>query len=536
MKIIDPIISCQEALKVESGILKQSAYAEYAAMARAGIGTAETFLREFKNHLPARPKILGLIGKGHNGGDALWVIRRLLVEYPDAKITLCLPEKTSLKPNTFKALGDLSKTARDNPFDTVSDYSLNDISSKRFDIVVEGLAGMSFVPPARPSLAMQIEAANKISARFKISIDLPAGASDKPPQNPIFKADVTYPAGIAKDVVFKSFNREYCGRIRYVDIGFFDDNGGEEFVREYFASLRDFIVRPDALDFLNELRPAVSDKRSYGHLFVIAGSRSFPGAALLNVRAALRAGVGLVSAFVPESVAAQFAAVEPSAIWVQCPEDEHGSIALESFGLIREKIKAATAVMAGSGLTQNPETRALVADVLKLRPEIPALLDADAICKELAEVLAARAGSALLTPHEGEILRVAPDASDAELLAACKKYGCAIALKSSATRISEGGRIARSTRGSPVLSRAGSGDIFAGICGALLANPKVKEFFSNAEYMPDGKNSAAFGCAACGSQWLGLAAECAYAKLGETSVATSDIITFLPDALRAGVI
>ena len=122
-------------------------------------------------------------------------------------------------------------------------------------------------------------------------------------------------------------------------------------------------------------------------------------------------------------------------------------------------------VLVGPGLGRGAPAREALAAVLDAC--LPAVLDADALHLLDWDALEGVAGNrVLLTPHEGEILRIAPDASDAELTAACKKYGCAIALKSSITRISEGERIARSTRGSPVLSRAGSGDIFAGICGA----------------------------------------------------------------------
>ena len=113
---------------------------------------------------------------------------------------------------------------------------------------------------------------------------------------------------------------EYAGRIRLVDIGFFEDRD--------WPSQR-FIISESISGPLKELRPSISDKRSYGHAFVLAGSRQYPGAALMNVKAALRSGAGLVTAFVPETFAPQFAAAEPSAIWVGCPEDENGAIALE---------------------------------------------------------------------------------------------------------------------------------------------------------------------------------------------------------------
>ena len=188
--------------------------------------------------------------------------------------------------------------------------------------------------------------------------------------------------------------------------------------------------------------------------------------------------------------------------------------------MMRAKLSSATALLCGSGLSDSPETLALLCEILKSASDLPAVLDADAIRKQTAEVLPARNAPALLTPHEGEILRIARDASDESLLDACKKYSCAVALKSSATRISDGSKIVYQTRGSPALARAGSGDILAGLAGSLIANKS------------HGFENAALEAGICASAWLGLAAENAAAKLGETALATSDIIKYLPAALR----
>ena len=278
------------------------------------------------------------------------------------------------------------------------------------------------------------------------------------------------------------FNRPFAGRIRFVDIGFFEA-GVPDSARA--------VVLPSISEPLKALRPALSDKRSYGHAFVLAGSRRYPGAALMNVKAALRGGAGLVTAFVPETFAAQFAAAEPSAIWVGCPED-------------------------GSGMTGSAEAAALVAQILKDFPSLPAILDADAISESSASLLRSRPSPSLLTPHEGEFLRIAPDASDESLIEASEKFGCAILLKSSATRACERGRITYSVRGGPALSRAGSGDLLAGLCCSLAASKKFESVSL---------------AALCASDWLGRASELAARDLTETAMATSDIAAYLPKAL-----
>ena len=98
------------------------------------------------------------------------------------------------------------------------------------------------------------------------------------------------------------------------------------------------------------LRPPQSDKRSQGHLLVLGGSRSYPGAVLMTVLAALRSGAGLVTAFVPESLAPAFAARAPEAMWVGWPETPDGGLALEGRHLLRTRDWRANALVIGPGL------------------------------------------------------------------------------------------------------------------------------------------------------------------------------------------
>lgn len=503
-KISHPILSCADAKRLEAALLGDSEPASFDAMQKAGNGVAREFLREFGSRLPDSPKLIAFVGSGHNGGDALIALSAIAEKFASPKITIACGDTAKMKPNTKRALDALAKKFPELEICAEID------TSRSFDLAIDGILGMSFTPPLRESAAEKIRAANAVRADVKISIDIPSGAADTP-QECVFRADATYATGIAKDVLFKPHNRECAGRIRYVDIGFFD-------APTQFDGSAIRIARPDILRFATALRPAISDKRTFGHLFIVAGSRKYPGAAMLATRAALRAGAGLVSSFVPESLAPSFAAAEPSAIWVGCPEDESGAIALDALGLVRDRIGAASGLLAGCGLSDSPETQALVGEILRLNPALPAVIDADAIRMPVAKILPSRNAPALLTPHEGEILRLAPDASDASLLDTCKKYKCAIALKSAATRISDGNAIIIQTRGCPALARAGSGDILAGISGALLANKSLK--------------SDAISAGAQASMWLGLAAETAAAELGETALATSDLPQYLHRAVE----
>ena len=510
MKHIHPILSCKKAQSYEAEFFTDLEELSYLTMKDVGKAIARMLWQEFHKTIGKEPRILVLAGSGHNGGDAILATKYLRSYLKNPYITLVCPVEYCLKENTNRAYLKLKKSGMISEF--FPEQIDEAIKYKSFDLIIDGLMGMSYTPPLRESTATLIEKVNSLSAKLRVAIDIPSGASTTP-NAIVFKADITYATGICKDVLFEDFNRDFVGRVRYVDIGFFD-------LENDFSEETNFIVSPKIFDSLTRLRPAICDKRTFGHLFIIAGSRTYPGAVLLAVKSALRSGVGLVSAFVPETLAPMFASAEPSAIWTGCPEDENGAIALESLGIIRARLNSATAILAGSGMTQSAETRVLLAEILKLAPDIPVVLDADAITQDLAKIISTRNAPSLLTPHEGEILRLAQNASDDSLIEACKKYNCTIALKSSATRVCDGKIIVRQTRGCPALARAGSGDILAGLCGGLMANKSLQ--FEN----------RALQCGAIASQWLGIASELIASERGEVALATSDIINYLHCAFQ----
>lgn len=90
---------------------------------------------------------------------------------------------------------------------------------------------------------------------------------------------------------------------------------------------------------------------------------------------------------------------------------------------MRPLLPRASAFLAGSGMTGSAEAAALVAQILKDFPDLPAILDADAISESSASLLRSRPSPSLLTPHEGEFLRIAPDASDESLMEASENSG-----------------------------------------------------------------------------------------------------------------
>jgi NAD(P)H-hydrate epimerase len=334
---------------------------------------------------------------------------------------------------------------------------------------------------------------NVLPIRLRAAIDLPSGLGD----SSAFRADFTYATGIVKAPVLALPN---AGRVRYLDLGFFQSPPPA--VRHLLGAKLNRVLASATLDSLRALRPSQSDKRTYGHLFVIGGSRHYPGAVLMSVLAALRSGAGLVTAFVPESLASAFAARLPEAMWVGWPETPEGGLALEGTHLLREKITRATALLIGPGLGREPETLALAKDIVG-QSAVPLVIDADAL---QSQIVAAGKAPRVLTPHAGEYARIEHALPEAAVTVR----------KGPVTQVNSGGVVYHSFYGGPVLARGGSGDLLAGLIGGLLAQT----------------SSDLLGAAARGVVWHGLAADELARTHGQIAVTTTQLLEFLPRALR----
>jgi ADP-dependent NAD(P)H-hydrate dehydratase / NAD(P)H-hydrate epimerase len=490
-----PILSCEEARLLEQRRFAGDEVREWPAMEAAGRAIATAVLRDFAEigGFPPGARLLVLAGKGHNGGDALLAAQVIMEKFPTAyaDVLLVFGER-ALRPLALRAYRQLVHAAPGR----VATVGQGADLAPGYDLSLDGIFGFQFHPPVDAKSAALITQVNALPVRLRAAVDLPSGLG----ANAVVRADFTYATGSVKTPVVDSTNASAVGRLRYLDLGFFDGDPME-------ARLR--VLTPSVLDALRGLRAPESDKRTYGHLCVLGGSRSYPGAVLMTVLAALRSGAGLVTAFVPESLAPAFAARAPEAMWVGWPETPGGSLALEGRHLLQAKLKQATALVIGPGLGREPETLALVLDLVKSSP-VPLLLDADALQPDLV-----RAGTAprVLTPHLGEFRRIL--AGD-DFHEAPATKNAVVVLKGRLTGITQGRSGYYSTFGGPVLARGGSGDLLAGLVGGLLAQTPADPLLA----------------AARGAVWHGLAADALARAHGQVSVQTTQLLDFLPAVLR----
>jgi NAD(P)H-hydrate epimerase len=516
---MNPILTCAEAKAWEQSLLGDEVEKSYAAMQRAGAGVGVAILRDFVQWrpLPRDPKVLVLAGPGHNGGDALLAAQEILRARPRGQATVIFLEPVEkLKPLAKRAWEELAKHSGVEA-QAADSLSIEKYAGQwnRWDITLDGLYGMGFRPPLPDNAQKLITVLNQISGAlgFRAAVDVPSGVGEKP-ANLAFMADFTYATGIAKTPLFEAANAKWVGRIRYIDLGFFDQRGqGDKILTR---QTQDFILLPAALNWLGRLRDSASDKRTYGKVLIVSGSRAYPGAQMLNVLGALRAGAGLVTALTPAAHAAAFAAERPEAMWRACAEETDGSQGAATLAEARILWKDATAVLAGSGLGKGEKTQQMLLALVRECPS-PLVLDADALTPEVLAAVTQRPmdfGSVILTPHAGEYERLG--GKGVELREFCAKHKVVVVCKGPVTRIANAKGVWCSTFGGPVLARGGSGDILAGIIAALLAQDL----------------GSATNAANCGVVWHGLAADALARERGETAVFTAELANFMPAALR----
>lgn len=258
-------------------------------------------------------------------------------------------------------------------------------------------------------------------------------------------------------------------------------------------------------------RSANTHKGDYGRLFILAGSRGYTGAAALCARAAVRGGAGLVTLAVPEDIYPIAAVKCDEAMVRPLPEDD---------GAVLEQAQGCDAALIGPGLGQGERAERLVLELLRTL-DCPVILDADGlnIISRHIDVLDARPGATVLTPHEGEFARLSGcplPVRDRVGMARrfAQVHHCALVLKGHRTVTAfPDGTCAVNPTGNPGMAKGGSGDVLAGLMAALAAQ--------------------GIGSAVPAAVWLhGRAGDLAAEDKGEYGMTPSDVIEQIPYAIK----
>lgn len=271
-------------------------------------------------------------------------------------------------------------------------------------------------------------------------------------------------------------------------------------------------------------RSAYANKYSVGSVLCVAGSYSMAGAAILCVKAALRMGAGYVRCVVTPEIYPIVSAAVPEAVFMVLPKGKDGTVSVQ---YTKEIVKAAdksSAVLVGCGSKLCEDTISIVQSLV-YETKTPLLIDADginAISKHI-DILKEAKAPVVVTPHEGEMSRLTGKTSqyislNREEVAKnfSEEYGVVTVLKGKDTLVARD-RIEceQNHTGNPGMAVAGMGDVLAGMIVSLMA-----------------QGLPVYDAAKAGVYLHGLAADLAAADLTEYSLLPTDVIDYIPKAIK----
>ncbi|HMK43516.1 MAG TPA: NAD(P)H-hydrate dehydratase, partial [Dissulfurispiraceae bacterium] len=384
-------------------------------------------------------------------------------------------------------------------------------------VIIDAIFGTGLSRHITGSLASAVRTVNA-SGRPVISVDIPSGISADSGAilGEAVHADQTVTFGLPKRGHYLYPGAGHAGILSVDDIGFprellADDGiGAALIVEENMAALIPERL-PDA------------HKNMFGHAFVVAGSAGKTGAALMTARACLRAGAGLVTLGVPETLMDVIMARVTEEMVLPLPDDGTGALApFAADEILRYCAERFDVLAIGPGLGASAAVRSIVCTLLE-SAALPMVLDADAL-----NVLAGQPGilrrakaPVLLTPHPGELRRLDPNVPvdmsriDAAVHFAAE-YGVYLVAKGAPTiSATPEGRAFVNTTGNPGMATAGAGDVLTGILTAML-----------------GQGLSPLHASMLGVFLHGSAGDVAATRLGQHSLIATDIISALPEAFR----
>ncbi len=440
-------------------------------MENAGSACAKTIGDRIKEKYGAVEgrKVCVVCGKGKNGGDGFVIARKL--HQSGAKVTVVLAAGMPAAGDAVTMFGRLDtfniKTLKygfDKP------EALKAISDA--DAVVDCIFGIGFYGEANPVLSEVFGAVSE-SMGYKVSVDIPSGAETDTGDvaGVCVRADETIAITCLKPAHVLKPAAEYCGRVTVVKIGISQESM-DCVEPKLLCEGEDEI----ASSFLR--RNTLAHKNDFGHVLCICGSRNMPGAAVLSVTGAVRAGAGLVTAAFPSGAYNAIAPHLTEPLLLPLGDEKRKRVSIEDLDALRENMKKTSAILIGCGLGRSPESDALVYEIIK-SSSCPVIIDADGInaVSDNINVLKEAAAPVILTPHPGEMARLlkttVKDVSAhryeyAENFA--REYSAVVVLKSANTLVTDGrGKIYINRTGNDGMAKGGCGDLLAGITASHVA-------------------------------------------------------------------
>jgi NAD(P)H-hydrate epimerase len=458
-------------------------------------------------------RIVVLCGKGNNGGDGMAIARQLHTRFSPRSLHVAL----AAPPQNL--VGDAAENLRMLHACGLGVHEEITPEMRDATLIVDALLGTGIQGPASGHVLDWIEAINHAFPYAKVvAVDVPSGmASDEADNEGVCaRADATVTFTAPKICHVLPPNCDRVGDLTIAPIGSPASLYAEDPV--LFLSL----VEPSWFAKLFAPRSRGAHKGDFGHVLVVAGSVGKTGAAAMTGMAALRSGAGLVTVASAHDAIASIAAFSPELMTSPLPQTDSGSIATSAYPTFDTLTARKSILAVGPGMGTDVDTVTFVQTLFE-QCRTPAVVDADGI-NALAGPYVHPGGPRVLTPHPGEMARLCACSVmdvqhrrvDAARTVALDRE-VTVVLKGQRTIIAfPDGRVWINPTGTPAMATGGTGDILTGLIAGLMA-----QFPEDADY------------AIAAAVWLhGRAGELGASELGEKSLIATDLLRFLPGAMR----
>lgn len=486
------ILSADQIKKWDQYTLEKESISSLDLMERAAL----QFVHAIVPFVHGKPTIHVFCGSGNNGGDGFAVARMLKEKGCPVHIYFIQTGKalSSECKHNQERISNFKLIATPNEFPKI----------KTDEIIIDALLGSGTSRPAEGILSELIQYLNHSDAKI-LSIDIPSGlpADEMPATNSeIIKACFTGTFERPKKTFFMKETAHFAGNWQVLPIG----------LNPHFLQQQQSIFHYLTEDFFQGIiqpRTKFSHKGTYGHGLLIAGSKGKIGSAILAAKAALRSGIGLLTADIPECGYTILQTAVPEAMCITDYNEDH----ITRISLDVEKF---TSIGVGPGMGIHQGTKSVLETLFSTKLA-PLVIDADAlnVLAENPDLLDKIPSNTILTPHPKEFERLAgKSANSFERLdlqiGFAQTYQCIVILKDAITSIAfPDGSVYFNTTGNPGMATGGTGDVLTGIITGLLAQG----------YSPE-------NAALVAVFFHGKAGDTAALQVGENQLIASDLIQY----------
>jgi len=480
-------------------------------MESAGCRCVEEIIAEFS----ACGRCVVMAGKGNNGGDG-YVIARLLGAKGWRVKVIILAEREQISGDAAANLEMLSGSVINycsGEGQLSAQYGKDILQA---DLIVDALFGTGLRNSVGGLYREAIELINA-SGRPIVAVDIPSGIDGTTGLvlGTAVRAHTTVTFAFAKLGHVLYPGAEYTGRLVVTDIGI-------PVTLMETAVCADFL-NADTVRPLLQHRDRQAHKGHFGHCLIIAGSTGKTGAAALSANSAVRAGSGLVTLAVAESIHHILEMKTTEVMTSPLPDAGGGCLTESAMPDIEKLLSGKDAVAIGPGLDRRHGTSALVQKLVET-VDLPLVIDADALnalAEDITVLKRKKSKQLILTPHPGEMSRLTDkstaDVESARILVAQEFARCHdvfVVLKGARTIIaSPSGEVAINGSGNPGMASGGMGDVLTGIIVSLL-----------------GQGYSAWDACRLGVFLHGYAADKVADEKGEIGLNATDVLEKLPVA------